>query len=105
MISKILIPVLALAATSVFSLQAAAIEPSKPKVVEVEKAKPFDNVFRSDTYRTDDFKAVHGESFLKHKQGGRDVPEFSGSAAGAGLALALGGLLALTGRRKRRQVP
>ena len=109
MISKNLISVFALAATSVVSLRAEAVEAAGPKARVVE-VKPFQNVFRGDTMRTDGFKAMgdskalRSETSFKHKGGGRDVPEFSGGAAGAGLALALGGLLVLTGRRKRREV-
>jgi hypothetical protein len=114
MISKNLLSVFALAAASVVPLRAEAGEPAAPKAqmakTTVQEIKPFQDVFRGDALRSDDIKtmsdvkAMRSDSLLKRKGGSRDVPEFSGGAAGAGLALALGGLLVLSGRRKRRDV-
>ena len=108
MTPRFLIAVFSLAMTSAVSLDAAALEqamPSEREVQAVKPVKPFENAFRRDALRADGFKATRNDSFLanKSKSKGHDVPELSGSAAGAGLALALGGLLALTGRRKRRE--
>ena len=63
----------------------------------------FDSIARPQTKT-----ALHGNSFRNDAEPaagagtGKGVPELSGSAAGASLALVFAGVLALTGRRKRK---
>jgi hypothetical protein len=58
---------------------------------------------RKDTLtRSTQLGAVSQPQFNTSVAAGKEVPELSGSAAGASLTLLAGGLLALTGRRKRK---
>jgi hypothetical protein len=53
--------------------------------------------------RTPSFEAFSSQEFgTASLRASKEVPELSGSAAGASLALVGAGLLALTGRRKRK---